>query len=138
MGVRITTVDNDGTKSRPLGMGEFGYDNHTDKGRVYVGTAAGEDIPLAQLQEIVPKAEIAPLLRADKYLASQNVVNMLYSNGDLVKIRYNNDTDVDYEVLEYTNGDLTSIKHYVDSVLKGTTTLTYTNGSLISAVFVGV
>ena len=78
------------------------------------------------------------LNRADKYLAAQNIVNMLYTNGDLVKIRYKNDTDVDYETLGYTSGNLTSIKHYVGSTLKGTTTLSYTSGNLTSAIFVGV
>lgn len=78
------------------------------------------------------------LNRADKYLAAQNIVNMLYINGDLIKIRYKNDTDVDYEVLGYTSGNLTTIQHYVGSVLKGTTTLSYTSGNLVSAIFVGV
>lgn len=78
------------------------------------------------------------MLRADKYLAAQNVANMTYTNGDLVKIQYNNSTDVDYEILSYTLGNLTSINHYVGSVLKGTTTLSYTSGNLVSAIFVGV
>lgn len=77
------------------------------------------------------------LNRADKYLAAQNIANMLYTNGDLVKIRYKNDADVDYEVLAYTSGNLSSIQHYVGSVLKGTTTLSYSGGNLVSAVFVG-
>lgn len=77
--------------------------------------------------------------RADKILANQNIANMLYDNkGNLVKIRYKTDTDTDYEVLSYTNNSLTSIDHYVSSVLKGTTTLSYTDGNLVSAIFVGV
>ena len=88
----------------------------------------------------VDDTEIASvnLLRADKYLAAQNIAKMLYSDGDLVKIRYKNDSDVDYEILAYTSGNLTSIQHYVGSVLKGTTTLSYSGGNLVSAVFVGV
>lgn len=78
------------------------------------------------------------LLRADKYLAAQNIANMTYVSGDLAKIQYNTATDVDYETLGYTSGNLTSINHYVGSVLKGTTTLSYTAGNLTSAVFVGV
>ena len=78
------------------------------------------------------------LNRADKYLAAQNIVNMLYTNGDLTKIRYKNDSDVDYETLTYTSGNLTSINHYVGSILKGTTTLSYAGGNLVSAIFVGV
>ena len=88
----------------------------------------------------VDDSEIASvnLLRADKYLAAQNIANMTYVSGDLAKIQYNTATDVDYETLGYTSGNLTSINHYVGSVLKGTTTLSYTAGNLTSAVFVGV
>jgi hypothetical protein len=82
--------------------------------------------------------EAVNLNRADKYLAAQNIANMLYTSGDLVKIRYKNNTDVDYETLGYTSGNLTSINHYIGSVLKGTTTLSYTDGNLVSAIFVGV
>lgn len=78
------------------------------------------------------------LNRADKYLAAQNIANMLYTSGDLTKIRYKNDSDVDYEVLNYTSGNLSTIQHYIGSVLKGTTTLTYSGGNLVSAVFVAV
>lgn len=78
------------------------------------------------------------LNRADKYLAAQNIANMLYTSGDLTKIRYKNDSDVDYEVLNYASGNLSTIQHYIGSVLKGTTTLTYSGGNLVSAVFVAV
>ena len=78
------------------------------------------------------------LLRADKYLAAQNIANMSYTDGNLTKIQYNAAADVDYEVFAYGSGNLTSIQHYVGSVLKGTTTLSYTSGNLISAIFVGV
>lgn len=86
------------------------------------------------------KADVdaANLLRADKYLAAQNIAAMLYTGSDLTKIQYNNATDVDYELLTYTSGNLTSIQHYIGSVLKGTTTLTYSSGTLVSAVFAGV
>ena len=77
-------------------------------------------------------------LRADRYLALQDIANMVYTSGDLTKIQYNNATDVDYEVFVYDSGNLTSIQHYVGSVLKGTTTLSYTSGNLVSAIFVGV
>ena len=75
-------------------------------------------------------------LRADRYLALQDIANMVYTSGDLTKIQYNNATDVDYEVLGYTGGNLTTIQHYVGSVLKGTTTLSYTSDNLVSTVFV--
>ena len=77
-------------------------------------------------------------LRADRYLALQDIATMVYTSGDLIKIQYNNATDVDYEVFVYGSGNLTSIKHYVGSVLRGTTTLSYTSGNLVSAIFVGV
>ena len=77
-------------------------------------------------------------LRADRYLALQDIANMVYTSGDLIKIQYNNATDVDYEVFAYDSGNLTSIQHYVGSVLRGTTTLSYTSGTLVSAIFVGV
>lgn len=88
----------------------------------------------------VDDTEIASvnLFRADKYLAAQNIANMMYTSGDLTKIRYKNDSDVDYEVLNYTSGNLSTIQHYIGSVLKGTTTLTYSGGNLVSAVFVAV
>ena len=78
------------------------------------------------------------LLRADKFLAAQNIAAMVYTDGDLTKIQYNNATDVNYEVLNYTSGNLSSINHYTTSVLRGTTTLSYTSGNLVSAIFVGV
>ena len=88
----------------------------------------------------VDDTEIASvnLLRADKYLAAQNIASMVYTSGDLTKIQYRNATDVDYEVLNYTIGNLTSINHYTSGVLRGTTTLSYSSGNLVSAIFVGV
>ena len=76
--------------------------------------------------------------RADKYLAAQNIANMSYTDGNLTKIQYNNATNVDYEVFAYGSGNLTSIQHYTGGVLRGTTTLSYTSGNLVSAIFVGV
>lgn len=78
------------------------------------------------------------VLRADKFLAAQNIAAMVYTDGNLSKIQYNNPTDVEYEVFSYSAGDLVGIQHYTASVLRGTTTLSYSGGNLISAVFVGV
>lgn len=80
------------------------------------------------------------LTRADKYLASQNVVKMLYNlKGKLSKVRYNNDTDVDYEVLTYNlEGKLSNVSHYVESVLRGNTTLSYENGKLVAAPYTAI
>lgn len=77
------------------------------------------------------------LNRADKYLASQNVVNMLYnSEGKLSKVQYNDATDIDYEVLTYNiDGKLSNVAHYVGGILKGNTVLSYGNSKLISAPF---
>lgn len=95
-----------------------------------------DEINAAKLE--ISEFEAVNLNRADKYLAAQNIANMLYTSGDLTKIRYKNDTDVDYETLSYTSGNLTSINHYIGSVLKGTTTLSYSGGNLVSAVFVEI
>lgn len=89
----------------------------------------------------VDDTEIASvnLLRADKYLAAQNVVKMTYDiNKKLIKVQYNNPTDIDYEVLSYTDGKLTNVAHYVGSVLKGNTVLTYIGGLLDDAPFIAV
>ena len=83
------------------------------------------------------KAEVdtTNAFRADKYLAGQNIANMVYTSGDLTKIQYRNATDADYEVLNYTSGNLTSINHYTSGVLRGTTTLSYSSGNLVSAIY---
>ena len=78
------------------------------------------------------------LTRADKYLASQNIANMVYTNGDLTKIQYKNATDVDYEVFSYIGGDLSGIAHYIGGILKGNSVLLYTDGDLSSVVFTEV
>lgn len=78
------------------------------------------------------------ILRADKYLAAQNIANMIYTTGNLTKIQYNTATDVNYEVLTYGVDGLSNIAHYINSVLVGNTVLTYTTGDLVSAVYTGV
>lgn len=145
-------VKQDTSGSKPLlEVGELGYDNYPaggDAGRVYVGTGSS-NIMLAKKTEVdsalalkVDDTEIASvnLLRADKYLAAQNVVNMVYNvEGKLSKVQYNNTTDVDYEVLTYNvDGKLTNVAHYVGSVLKGNTVLSYVDGKLASAPFTAV
>lgn len=84
--------------------------------------------------------ESVNLLRADKYLASQNASNMIYNTeGKLSKVQYNNATDVDYEELTYNlDGKLTNVAHYVGSILKGNTILSYISGKLSSAIFTAV
>lgn len=100
-------------------------------------TKAQADVLLAGK---VDDSEIASvnLLRADKYLTAQNIANMSYIDGNLAKIQYNSATDVDYEVFTYNSGNLTSIQHYISGVLRGTTTLSYGAGNLVSAVFIAV
>ena len=81
---------------------------------------------------------LANYARADKDLASRNIAKMVYTDGNLTKIQYDTATDVNYETLGYTSDNLTTIDHYLGAELRGTTTLSYTAGSLTSAVFVGV
>ena len=95
-----------------------------------------DEINAAKLDKTVFDA--SNLSRADKYLSNQNIMNMIYTAGDLTKIRYRVDSDTDYETLSYVGGNLTTINHYVGAVLKGTTTLGYSAGNLVSAVFVAV
>lgn len=76
--------------------------------------------------------------RADRYLAAQNIANMVYVGDDLTKIQYNTATDINYEVLTYGVDGLSNIAHYVGGVLAGNTILTYAAGDLVSAVFTGV
>ena len=94
------------------------------------------DVKLAA--SYVDKLQTYDGYRADKILAGQNIANMIYTHGDLTKIRYINDNDTNYEVLSYTTGNLSTIDHYIGTVLQGTTTLSYTDGNLVSAIFVGV
>ena len=90
----------------------------------------------------VDDSEIASvnLFRADKYLSAQAVVNIVYNAIDKpIKVQYNNATDVDYEVLSYNGANkLINVAHYVSSILKGNTVLTYSSGKLISAPFTAV
>lgn len=79
------------------------------------------------------------LIRADRYLASQNIAKMIYdSEGNLLKVRYNNDVDVDYEVLTYSGENLVNLAHYVNGELKGNTVMTYASDELVSSIFIGV
>lgn len=90
----------------------------------------------------VDDSEIASvnLLRADKYLAAQNVVNMEYNaEGKLAKVQYNNPIDDYYEVLSYNvEGKLSNVAHYIATVLKGNTVLSYSNGKLVSAPYTAI
>ena len=73
--------------------------------------------------------------RADRYLASQNIANMIYTDGNLIKIRYITDTDTNYEILTYTNGNLTQIDHYIGTVLQGSSVLSYINNLLTTVIY---
>ena len=102
-------------------------------------TKAKADVLLAGK---VDDSEIASvnLLRADKYLAAQNVVSMIYNvEGKLAKVQYNDAIDDNYEVLSYNvEGKLSNVAHYVSTVLKGNTELSYSGGKLIAAPYVAV
>ena len=112
-------------------------DSKANQSNTYTKTEVDNSLALK-----VDDTEIASvnLLRADKYLAAQNVVNMSYNlNGKLEKVQYNNATDVDYEVLTYNiDGKLSNVAHYVGGVLKGNTVLSYSDGKLVSAPFTAV
>ena len=121
-------------------IGEVTVDTSKKTLVVHDGLTQG-GIPLAKessVTNISNSIDSVNLLRADRYLALQNIANMLYTNGNLTKIQYKNATDVDYELLGYSGGNLSTIQHYVGSVLKGTTTLSYGAGNFVSAVFVAV
>lgn len=90
------------------------------------------------INEIDSRLDDLNLSRADKVLASKDVAKLIYSDGNLVKIRYTIDDDIDYEVLTYGVDGLSNIAHYVGGVLAGNTILTYAAGDLVSAVFTGV
>lgn len=78
--------------------------------------------------------------RADKWLSAQNIARMVMQDGLLVKIRYNQDVDQDYELLSYDNitGNLTNISHYIEGEYMGITNFEYADGDLVSVIFVGV
>lgn len=118
-----------------LDTAESGINNLETATGGLITEVAGLDIRLDTAELAIDNSH---LVRADKYLAAQNIAAMIYTSGDLTKIQYNAATDNDYETLTYTGGNLTSISHYVATLLKGTTTLNYTSGSLTSSVFVGV
>ena len=134
----------------PLNEGDIYFNTTAKEMRVYSGTAWKTAVDSYTKTELdggqldnryYTKTEIntANVFRADKYLASQNLSNMEYNTtGDLIKIQYNNATDVDYELFTYTSGNLTDIAHYVGGTLKGNSVLSYTNGDLTSVIFTGV
>lgn len=113
----------------------------------YDGTVSGLVATNAQdaIDEVEDRLDIVEgvvvdvnLTRADKYLASQDIANMVYTNGDLTKIQYRNATDVDYEVFTYSGADPSEIAHYVGGILKGNSVLLYTDGDLSSVIFTEV
>ena len=83
---------------------------------------------------------LTALGRADKVLSTYASQFMHYdSDHNITEIRYGTNTQVNYEMYTYdANGNLSTIKHYLDSALKGTTTLTPIGDDLFSAVYVGV
>lgn len=114
----------------------------------YSGTSSGLIATKVQgaIDEVENRLEVAEtvisnvnLTRADKYLASQNIAKMIYDlEGNLLKVRYNNDVDVDYEVLTYSGENLVNLAHYVNEELKGNTVMTYASDELVSSIFIGV
>ena len=134
----VDTLDNTTYKKIELDAGQLDNRYYTES-EIDASRYTKVEVDAA-LDLKVDDTEIASvnLLRADKYLAAQNIAQMIYSGGDLTKIQYNNQTDVDYELFGYTAGDLTSISHYIGGVLKGTSALVYTDGDLTSVIFTEV
>ena len=122
-------------------IGEVTVDTSKKTLVVHDGLTQG-GIPLAKesnVTNISNSIDSVNLLRADKYLANQTIVNLIRNTkGKLEKVRYNTDTDTNYEVLSYTNGKLTNVAHYIGGVLKGNTSLNYVNGLLVSTPFTAV
>ena len=118
--------------------GEINYDG-TSSGLVATKVQGAIDEVENRLGIVETSISSVNLIRADKYLASQNIAKMIYdSEGNLLKVRYNNDVDVDYEVLTYSGEDLVNLAHYVNEELKGNTVMTYASGELVSSIFIGV
>lgn len=134
--------DQTGAEIKALYEAELNTNAYTDaeKSRVAVSVllqTTAQTLPDA-INEIDSRLDDLNVSRADKALASKDVANLIYSAGNLVKIRYTTDDDVDYEVLTYVGEDLTNVAHYVDGVLQGNTVLAYASGELVSSIFVGV
>ena len=78
------------------------------------------------------------LMRADHWLGMQTVVNMIKDpvTKKLSKVRYNADSDVHYLTIDRdSNGRMERINYYIDSELKGYTSMIYVDGSLQSAPY---
>ena len=132
-----TETEIDAKLSAQNDASEINYSN-TTSGLAATKVQGAIDEVEGRLDIAETKIANANISRADKYLASQNIANMIYTNGELTKIRYKVNTDTDYETLSYTNGNLTTINHYISSTLKGSTTLSYSGGNLVSAIFVAI
>ena len=131
--VHIARVDNPhGVTKAQVGLSDVDNTSDVDKP---ISTATANALAL---KTDTATLESLNAFRADKVLASKDVANLIYSDGNLVKIRYTIDDDVDYEVLTYSGEDLTNVAHYLGGVLQGNTVLTYASDELVSSIFVGV
>ena len=144
---KILYVDTDGTKGT-LPEGTLGYDAYAaggDEGRVAVGTSSG-DVPLAKKSEVdVVKAITGTTIeiRYDKLLAVRDVIEMVYTSGDLITVIYegDNDTTVYYrDIMTYdVDGNLTQVDHFYNTAdlvtASGQTVLTYAAGDLATAAY---
>ena len=77
-------------------------------------------------------------MRADHWLGMQTVMNMIKDpvTKKLSKVRYNADSDVHYLTIDRdSKGRMERINYYIDSELKGYTSMIYVNGSLQSAPY---
>ena len=132
---------------------DSGKVNTTDVILVTNGGTGATDAAGARTNLDVPQAtEINAVLgtavnkRYDKRLAALDIIDMEYTSGDLVTVRYegDNDTNVFYrDVLAYVTGDLVTVKHYCNTAdlvtESGLTTLAYdVDKNLVSSTYTEV
>lgn len=149
---KIKYHDTNGDKSALLPKAEFGYDDYQaggDAGRVYVGTGT-ENIPLAKVDDLGDLNSAVGITenirRYDKILGSLDIIDMVYTGDNLTTARYEGDDDstIYYrDVMSYTDGNLTDVKHFYGTTnlitASASTTLTYdVNGNLATATYTEV
>ena len=85
-------------------------------------------------------------VRYDKILAALDIIEMVYTNGDLTTVRYSGDNNTSIykrDVLAYSLGNLVTIKHFFNAVTllshSAITTLTYdASDNLIATAYLEV
>jgi len=151
--MRIVNKNTNGTRTRYMGERELMQEltpASENYGKVVVGTdGTGEgELILANDADVLEVQSVLGTgsnVRYDKKLGSLDVIDRVFVNGDLTSIIYtgDNDTDMYYrDVLVYTNGDLTAVKHFYSTIdlvtVSATTTFSYTNNEITSTTYTEV